>query len=267
MSPVSRNLLLRLQVKRSVLLRHYDDEALHQLRVALRRLRSLLRHVDTDEAQSLRHDLGELAGVTNAARDWDALVSRARDTLKSRDFRRVQPWLQESRLASHLPVLDMLRSGEWSDAVRRLEAIVERGVLSPTGDGLPGEAIARGKHEVQRAWERVQSEGDRKHWHKLRIAIKELRYTFDSLPRTAQTRPILKTLKHCKRIQEMLGTWHDTAVQLQMVREFADGLDPEVEAEVHQLLSNWCKRLERESADALDDAGEFLAGKGSDLLH
>jgi CHAD domain-containing protein len=263
-SSINRKLLLRLQVKRGLLLRHYDDEALHQLRVAIRRLRSRLRHVDSSEARALCHDLGELAHVTNAARDWDTLLRRARDSLKPKAFRRLQPWLQDNRLASHLPVLEMLRSSEWSDTIQKLDAWIERD--TSRSDGQAGEKIACAKHDVRRAWEKLEAEDDRKQWHKLRIAIKELRYALDSVPQAAEEPPDAKALQHCKRLQQMLGAWHDTVVHLQMVRELADSLDPDVESRRHEILQAWRKRMEREAEVTLDDARGFLAGKGADLL-
>jgi CHAD domain-containing protein len=266
MASIGRNLLLRLHVKRRALLRHYDDNALHQLRVALRRLRSLLRHVDTQRAGELRHSLGQLADATNAARDWDTLLLRARESLRPREFRRVQPILQQHRAESHGPVLEMLRSAAWAQAVDELGCFIEQGGLVTAGATATGAEITRAKDEVRRAWCKVQAEDDNKHWHKLRLAIKELRYTFDSAPRDSLSAPMPKTLRHCKRLQETLGAWHDTVVHLHSVRELAMGLDSAAESELHDMLKRWCKRMEREGRNALAEARDFLAGKGADLL-
>lgn len=266
MSSASRNLLLRLRVKRSALLRRYDVKALHQLRVALRRLRSLLRHIESDAAQALRRDLGHLADATNAARDWDTLASRAREHLKPRDFRRVRPWLDTNLAVSHAQALQMLRSDEWSQVFAQLEACVEHGELAVAGeDGASGD-IARARQEANHAWSKVQSADDNKHWHKMRLAIKQLRYTFDSVPRGSPDAPKPKLVKHCKRLQDALGTWHDTVVHVRMVEGFAHGIDHEADAELHNVLKKWCKRMERGAHDALDEVRSFLAGKGSDLL-
>jgi CHAD domain-containing protein len=263
-SSLSRKLLLRLQVKRGLLLRHYDDEALHQFRVAIRRLRSVLRHAGDSEAQALCHDLGKLADLSNAARDWDTLLCLARDKLKPKAFHHVQPLLQEKRLASHAQVLEMLRSTEWSDTIRALEDYVTRHLSA--GKTLPDEEVARARHDVRRAWARLQEEDDSKQWHKLRIAIKELRYTLERVSRAAQEPRLSRALKRCKRLQETLGLWHDTAVHLQMVRELASGLDPDVESELNRALNSWCKQMERERRDYLHSARSYVERKGSDLL-
>lgn len=261
-----RNLLLQLRVKRRTLLHRYDDDALHQLRVALRRVRSLLRHIDSVPALALRRELGHLADATNAARDWDTLASRAVASLNSRDLQSVQPWLEENRAAAHLQVLQMLRSDEWSQAIARLEECIEHGELATVGQRHGDGDIARARHDAGRAWSKVQSADDNKHWHKLRLAIKELRYTLDSVPVGSQDAPKPKLIKHCKRLQDSLGTWHDTVVHVRMVEEFAHGLDHASQEALHNVLKKWCKRMEREASDALDEARSFLAGKGSDLL-
>ena len=59
---------------RRKLLRDYDAEKLHKLRIALRRARGILRNRTEPEARLLRDELGLLADTTNAARDWDTLV-------------------------------------------------------------------------------------------------------------------------------------------------------------------------------------------------
>lgn len=266
MSPTGKNLLLKLHVKRRALLRRYDDNALHQLRVLLRRQRSLLRHVDSNEAKALRRALGQLADATNDARDWDTLMDRARGSLRPRDFRRMRRYLEERRTVSHACVREMLRSDGWSLAVGKLGDFIERRGLSPALDRRYDADVAQARREVQRAWRKVQADEDSKHWHKLRLAIKELRYTFDSVPRDSLDAPMSKALKHCKRLQEMLGDWHDTVVHVQRVHELARGLDREAEGELHDVVKDWCRQMQREGRDRLYDVRRFIAGKGADLL-
>ena len=112
----------------------------------------------------------------------------------------------------------------------------------------------------------MQSADDDKHWHKLRLAIKELRYTLDNVPVGSQDAPKPKLIKHCKRLQDALGTWHDTVVHVRMVKEFAHCLDQASEEALHNVLKKWCKRMQREARDTLDDARSLLEGKASDLL-
>ena len=67
-------------VNEMVLERHADDAALHQARVALRRLRSALSIwrdlLDDPVGETLRGELRWLSGVLGAARDLDVLIAR-----------------------------------------------------------------------------------------------------------------------------------------------------------------------------------------------
>jgi len=246
----SRKLLRRLQARRRALLRHYDDESLHQLRVALRRLRSLLRPAKSRAAQSLRRELGGLADATSVARDWDTLLIHARKSLSEREFHRVQPLLQARRRASHESVIGMLRSSAWTDTLHRLEVWLEDERLASSDPALLDDRISRAKQTVKRAREKAEAADDRKRWHKVRIAIKELRYVLESIPGSTPR----GTLKHCKRLQDALGEWHDSVVHLQLVRELAASLDSGQGSGLHELLDNWSGQLEREARTTLDDA-------------
>ena len=60
-------LLETIKSRRTALSLEYDEYALHQLRVAVRRLRSLLRFEEAPEAWQLRREWGYLISQTNPA--------------------------------------------------------------------------------------------------------------------------------------------------------------------------------------------------------
>lgn len=243
------------------MLHAYDDETLHQLRVTLRRLRSLLRNRDSSKARQLRRELRKLADISNAARDWDTLVSSARERLSPQDFERLQPWLEERQAASHRPVLDLLRSDRFSDVMRDLKKFVRH--YAPTlAAATHGDADLSGpKQRVYRAWRTVQSVDDNRSWHKLRVAIKELRYCLENIPKDCRNSSMSDTLKHCKRLQDSLGIWHDTVIHLRMLREFGQSSDSQADMELLKVLQAWCDLMEREARDYLDRTLADLQGK------
>ena len=264
--PGSKKLRRRLKTGRKALLKSYDEEALHKIRVTLRRVRSLLKEHDNSKAEDLRHNLGDIADITNAARDWDTLVTRARMSLRPSEFRLVQPWLEERQAASHGPVLAMLESEQWSDAMEDLKKYIKDEGLKPMGDYGDGDNLCQAQQHVDLAWQKAQAEDDNKHWHKLRVAIKELRYRLDSTPQDAREVPLLCTLKQCKLLQEQLGIWHDTVVHRELVREFSRSLDPLADAGLVAVVETWCRRMEREAQDALHKTRRRLEGKGASLV-
>jgi CHAD domain-containing protein len=261
-----KKLLRRLDKEYQVLSNGYAEEPLHQFRVILRRLRSLLRYDTSSKGRKLRCQLGKLARTTNIARDWDTLVSRAHASLSARDFALVQPLLEQQQSESHLPVLRMLHSERWPDARRALKKVIKA-----HGAALPVELhgddeLSRARRRVNRTWRAVQAGGTDRARHKLRIAIKGLRYRLKTLPTQQRTASITAALALGKRLQESLGVWHDSVVHVQLVQELCDGADAQGQPELLGILRTLCQQMEREAQDALDSASADLAANGGVLF-
>jgi inorganic triphosphatase YgiF len=77
---IARSCLQRFDLNRDRFARNGDAEALHQVRVALRQLRSALsifrEIVEDEQFEHLRQETRWLAAATNEARDLDALIAR-----------------------------------------------------------------------------------------------------------------------------------------------------------------------------------------------
>ena len=73
---------------------------------------------------------------------------------------------------------------------------------------------------------RALSHNNDKHWHKLRIAVKDLRYQLDATPKNQRSATTRELLTLCKQIQVDLGEWHDTVVHDQLLRELAPTANP-----------------------------------------
>jgi len=116
-----RKVTRKLKSRRKMLLRQYDSEELHQLRVAIRRIRSLLTQRTGKEPKAIRRSLGKLARQTNAARDWDTFARYALQTLDDSAGRAVRPLLQRQLDAAHDEALQMLASDAWSTAMGRCD--------------------------------------------------------------------------------------------------------------------------------------------------
>lgn len=271
MPAVFRKRIRQLDAEYAALSQGYDVESLHQFRVALRHLRSLLRHNTSGEVRHLRCQLGKLARPTNPARDWDTLLIRARASLSARDFAQVQPCLEARRAESHQPVLDMLRSERWPKIRRELKKIIKVHGPSLAVD-LHGDAeLSRAKRRVRRAWRAVQSRdgneaSNHRAWHKLRIAIKDLRYRLETVPKHSRTPSITTILKVCKQLQESLGVWHDSVVHVGLVQKLCEDASVQAQQELPGILDTWCQRMQREAQDALASASAELAAEGAEIL-
>ncbi len=216
----ARKLTRRLKKRRQALLERYDEEDLHQLRITLRRMRGRLKGAGKRRLRQLRKDLGTLADATNAARDWDTLEAHARLLLGLQQFENIAPWLRRNQRAARERVTELLASRTWADTIedwkrRAPDVAVDRG----TTDARLEETWNR----VDTARQKALSLDTDRHWHKLRIAIKELRYRLDEQPGEDRNRQTRMAISTCKQVQEELGTWHDTVVHRGLLAEAAAG--------------------------------------------
>lgn len=216
-----------------------DPEGVHQLRVALRRLRSalaLFRPV-LPEAERLRlvGELRWLLGELGPARDRDVLAGELVPTIEgiealASEREALLSLLAEGRAPFQARVreaLDSRRCAElWLDLVAWLElerfreqAVEEaRSVL----DGpLPPFAAER----LDRRWRRVRKLGrkfdrlDAEGRHALRIALKKLRYGVEFVGAPWPERDVRGLAARLATLQDRLGHLNDVAVALGLARE------------------------------------------------
>jgi CHAD domain-containing protein len=200
---------------REALLSDYDPEALHRLRVSVRRVRGHLAHVEGKPARKLRRDLKRLVAQTNDARDWDTLRDRLAGPHHER-FAALLPAVTAFQSRAHAKVETMLRTQAWSEALEAWESLRH---LQPQISS-PGESTV---HEVAVRFLRARDialESDSiDAWHRLRIATKDLRYCLDELASSGTVDDdVLQGITVCQQLQDDLGAWHDTVVHLELLK-------------------------------------------------
>ncbi len=209
------------------LLRRYRPLTLHSLRVCIRRMRSMLKHIDNPRAQAFRKTWGGFAALTNDARDWDVFFDAAGESLTEVEVRYFRKLIRRHREASHKAVKIMLRSAQWQthfDDWRRLvERIADRAEGAAVTDRVLQRTLATASLRLTAA---LEADDDR-HWHKLRIAVKDVRYVVDACERGSATGPRLNELVHeCKLLQTVLGKWHDATIQLYLLDDLTTARVP-----------------------------------------
>ncbi|MGH3982237.1 MAG: CHAD domain-containing protein [Pseudonocardiaceae bacterium] len=227
-------------------LRRYDPlvrqdapDAVHQMRVAARRMRSALqafgRVLDRDQTRELTEELKWVAGELGEARDAEVMAARFAailaefpDELKlgpvsaafTRSFERRQADAREVAVAA----LDSERYLALHD---RIDALL-------AAPPVTARARRKAKRElpksVRRAYRRVESRmadadrqsGDQRDLalHETRKAAKRLRYATEAVQPTVG-KPAVRLRKRLKAVQELLGEHQDTAVSRPVLRELA----------------------------------------------
>ena len=206
------------------LLTRRDPEALHQARVALRRLRSalaLFRHtVRGRDYQHLREELRWFAGQLGEARNLDVLLGRDAPPPFPGD-RALRRALKSEREAAYDRVMAAIGSERARALVLRLALWLELGSwrFKPRAGG---DVRTLAAHQLERQWRKVRRRGaalgrlDADAEHQLRVDIKKLRYAAEFLASLYPARPEAarchRFVDALKDLQEQLGIANDRRI-------------------------------------------------------
>ena len=179
-----------------------DSEALHDLRIGVRRLRSLLRPLRGKEGvAALEHAAAAVGELTTPARDLEVLIeqlrSRGLDQPASHRAVILAAW-QGEILSSPLlqQLFDCLAS--WPADFRRAQRQGELRKL----DKLLNKRLDKLKRRLQDALADPQHDP-----HRLRLLVKRNRYAKEAYP---QHSPVSADgVRALKAVQGALGRWHD----------------------------------------------------------
>lgn len=260
LSAIVGSVLAHLQANEAGLKHHSDPEYVHQMRVALRRLRSALSvfrpALDAARRERAMSEMRWLARSLGAARDWDVFMGTACAQLLEafpghpglaeyvRVFRRQQRLARQraqravGSVRYQRLVLELgawLQSRQWcapdaGDAAAVLEQRVEA-YAGEVLEALYSRMRKRGRHIAQLAPEQL---------HELRIAAKKLRYAthfFAGLYDAKAAHPLLDRLA---QLQDALGAVNDAATVQSLVDAARPGAGKHV-AEARGLLLAWSR--------------------------
>ena len=214
-----------------------EADAVHDMRVAVRRLRSCLatyrKLFDVDVVTDLRHELRWLGGALGEARDAEVLQAQVRraigrepaDSVVGPIAARLDDDLdtayREGRRAA-LAVLDGQRYIDLLDTIDQLTSsppVSDLGTL-PARDVVPA-LIHHDWRRLTKAVGRADaaaSAADRDvELHEARKAAKRVRYAAESAEPIFGKRA-RRLVKTAKRIQTILGDHHDTVVERELLR-------------------------------------------------
>ena len=203
----------------------HDAKALHDFRVALRRLRSWLRsfkvELDGSVKRKHRRSLRDIASATNLGRDIDVQLHWLHDARKglSRKRRRGADWMKQylttrQRQAGDPVDTELLKkfSKTHKDLTERLST-VEQPVKNADIRTLASAIALRITTHVEAlddALAEVHDVADEKQAHEARIAAKRLRYLLE--PAAPQVKGGGDVLEMLKSLQDELGDLHDSHV-------------------------------------------------------
>ncbi|HEU4556597.1 MAG TPA: CHAD domain-containing protein, partial [Longimicrobium sp.] len=207
-----------------------DDEALHDFRVGLRRLRSTVRawgdHLRGSVRKRDRRRLSALADATGEARDLEvhaAWVSKRIDRLAGHERAGAEKSLHALRADKEKADEDVRREVakdfgkvRWRLTKQLRFYHVQIDVDQPEGGPRTSVVLARLIDEaadlLRRRLDEVRDIDDQDEAHLARIAAKRLRYLIEPFAGELEGAP--EVVKRLKRLQDALGEMHDADVLL-----------------------------------------------------
>ena len=235
-----------------------DPDAVHDLRVALRRCRSLaavLEEVDPDPAwpemrklgRKLFRQLGELRD-TQVLEEWVGRLRSAGDAVGERLLAHLGKIEADEREAA-LRAAAKFDEKAWKDherALRRRVRLVPLNSLAAESLALERMHAAKDLHLHALRTEKPEP------WHALRIGVKRFRYTVESLlPRLHDSWG--DDLKH---VQDLLGEVHDLDVLAQTIAQVAA-------QESEDARAGWREKIAAERQKRLEEYRQRCMGPNS----
>jgi triphosphatase len=215
-------------------------EGIHQMRVAVRRLRAILaafgRMLPADQRRSVSRELRWLGGALGPARNLDvfetALIAPALSALAERaEFRSgiaaLAAAAERRRKAAYAKGIKavrstrytrlMLRQLRWFDSCGWREGAAARGVRPPIAALAPRILDRRRLVALRRGMGFARQSARER--HSLRIALKKLRYATEMLAGLYDRDAVRRFTQRLKRLQDDLGEANDLRVGRAIVAE------------------------------------------------
>lgn len=228
-------------------LQREDADAIHDIRVATRRLRAVLseqgKWFPDGRIKRARGRLREVGRDLGRARELDVCVEILRNLYAANDgatAARGRPSTSVSYLSHALQSVRSTETSAIRRAAKQLEApafekmfaslLEVRVRVSPYRAARPARRMARRYEDVIEAYASWRAAPQEEALHRLRIAFKKLRYTCEIYRKcaapdlndaeAAEPGPLAAFIEELKMAQDRLGEWHDMVV----VRRYLAGI-------------------------------------------
>ncbi len=214
-----------------------NPEGVHQMRVALRRLRTMLvlyaPCLERCARERFNNAIRDLGAVLGTARDWDVFVEETLPAARNSGVR--AEWIAaleeraaEKRESAHHGVRDLIGSKAPAELVLGIQAWLSdfdwaadqaQAARSAAAEIMPGflDRVAAKVMRRGRAAARLSPRA----LHPLRKSIKKLRYSAEAVREFYDEKRVKRHVKRCKKIQTVLGTINDAQMTVRLVREIA----------------------------------------------
>lgn len=205
-----------------------DEDAVHDMRVAIRRTRSTLRSFrgmwDRERVDALRGELKWLADRLGPVRDGQVMIARLAEAVRA-EPRQLVVGPVEARIHQHLghdtsDALERVRGALDGDRypamLAEFDAVVE--AAADQGDGWVRKRVRKAVRRADRMLDGADAPEHHERdiqLHEARKAYKRARYAAEPFDR----KPARRLAKSLKALQDVLGVHQDTVVTRAVLRE------------------------------------------------
>ncbi|KUJ85482.1 hypothetical protein AVO45_00335 [Ruegeria marisrubri] len=255
-----------------------DTEYLHDYRIALRKIRSVLSLFkgvyDQKRAQALKERFSALMDRTGRLRDLDVFL------LGKEQLFDVLPPMFHHGLNELIALLTKEREAEWKrltkhlksrsylNEIEALEGLFSRPSKLGRGPNADLPALEFASAEIWNRYRKIAKFGsttapdtDDREIHKLRIQCKKLRYLLEFFAPVFPKKRIKSVVKPLKKLQGNLGDFNDCSVQQESLHAFAKNLKGPAKLEIAQcvgaLIITLRARQSEERIQVIDEFARF----------
>ncbi len=214
-----------------------DPEGVHQMRVSLRRMRSMFavfKSVTTPEhVDWAKEELKWLAGSLGPARDWDVFIDEILGPVKGtgiddRAISALQAAAEGEREKGYDLVRESISSPRYTKFIFGMSRYIDAHGWMPAGNAgtdlekpigdLSNEILRRAYRKLRKRG-RGLAEMDVPSRHEVRIELKKFRYSVDFLNALYPSRSVKPFLKALARMQDQFGHLNDVSVAETLLAE------------------------------------------------
>lgn len=282
---VLANLLGAIEVNLPGAIEDIDPEFLHDLRVAVRRTRSVLDRakgvVPDPVRDTFRPAFKELGAVTTPPRDldvydlgWDAYVAPLGGD-GARALEPVREEIRRQRAAAHEEASRLLAGPATRDVLDRWQAwLDDPGVVSEPSRPV-GPVVARRIRKLEKTLLRegraITDDAPAEALHHLRKSAKKLRYMLECFGTLLDAKPTKSFVRQLKALQDNLGDHQDAEVHLAQIHDLAvtlhrQGVAPEVLLGMGRLAEHLDQRRRRDREEFAERFARYDSKANARLL-
>jgi CHAD domain-containing protein len=235
-----------------------DPAAIHDMRVAARRVRTalkLFRSVVPAWAEGLRTELRWTASLLGAVRDLDVQrrwLEESGADIEAEDravLHALDDALRERRIRAHVELVEAMETTRFARVRSELSAFARGPGLTFAEAQLPVRVVApilveKRYRAMRRAARSTGPESSSAQLHELRIRCKRARYAIEFVG-PIYGKPAESLARRLGKLQDLLGDLHDEELASIRLREFADEGDLALPANAPFVLGRISERAAR----------------------